>query len=343
MLLLMRTTQRQRIHVQNFCTWSYVIFFMFVVTACRQERTIIEFFPTEKELHGETVSALDSIHNAFSIYWHNEKMYLSTKGDYHLLIYNEKENKCTKALRRGHGNNEWMAPMITTQQVIINGRELSCVLERTSSILYGVNLEDADGSRIFLKDFRDLRISDISSIFMLPDSSYWGIKDDNNCRPFRYDDKSGKVIEEEVNIDESMFSADTHGLSQNLSTYCEQTGKMAIGYYAFPLLVIKDKNQASEDLLIQIGAFFPTYKKENVAEAHFYILDVMSTSRYIYLLYDNPDIPDKTSILVFDWNGAPIAKYTTKRMSCFTVDEKSSRIIALNEDDSEGVCSIYKY
>ncbi len=330
-------------HVQNFCTWIYAVFFITIITACNKDRNIVKTFPIEKELYGEHVNILDSVNKPFAVYWNAGNLFLSTKGKNHLVIYNEKENKVSYALRKGHGHDEWIAPMITTQQINVNNHNQSFVLERANSKLYVVNFEDSISSRYCIQDFREIKIPGIRSVFLLSDNSYWGVKDDATCDMFNYNVKSKELIEEEIGIDHSLFSPNSSSLSQNMATYSPQNKKIAIAYYTFPLLFIKEENTYSAQIQIQIGESFPLYNTDNTINPHFYILDMCSSDKYIYVLYDDPSIENKTAIIVFDWNGMPIARYQTNRMTAFTVDEKNSRFIALNEDDTKGVCYIYRF
>ena len=205
MFLLMKS-RYYRFHVQKFCTWIYAFALMSAIMACSKEKLIVNSFPVEKELQGKRVDALDTIYTSFSVYWNNGKLFLSTKGDYHLAIYDEVENRITKTLRNGKGHNEWIAPLITTQQISIEGSLYNCVLERANSILYGVNLDDSCSQKICVQDFTRMNIPGIRNVFLLSDSTYWGIKNDDICDIFKYDIESKKLTEEKVDIDHSLFN-----------------------------------------------------------------------------------------------------------------------------------------
>ena len=330
-------------HVQTTCTWIYVLIIAFIIASCAKKYKVVESFPTEKMLLGDKITVLDSLYSPFAVYWDEGKLLFSTKGSYHVAIYDEKEQTIKTVLRKGNGHDEWIAPMITTQKVTIGGSQYTCVLERSTSKLYGINFEDNSSEWLCLQDFRKMNIPGIRNVFLLSDSTYRGIKDDEVCDLFEYSNKKKELKEEEIGIDHTLFSGNSRYLSQNMMSYNETKRKMAIAYYAFPYLLLLNENDSTPFCIIQIGESVPKYNKESSTDPHLYILDMCSTDKHIYMLYDEPLHEDKTSILVFDWEGNPIAKYLTNRMSAFAVDEENSRIYALNEDDTEGVCSVYYF
>jgi len=306
------------------------------------DRIIVRNFPVEKELSGENIDILDCVNKPFALNWNSGHLFLSLKGDYHLAIYSERENSISYALRKGHGHDEWVAPMITTQQFSVNNNIHTCVLERAGSKLYGINLLDSISPRYCIQDFNKKKLPGIRNVFLLPDGSYCGILDDEVCDMFYYNDKNKELTKEEIEIDHGLFTSDSRNLSQNMATYNPQSNKIAIAYYTFPMFFIKKADAGSAQLQIQIGESVPEYTEENSFDPHFYILDLCSTDKYIYILFDDPQVHDKTYILVFDWNGVPIAKYQTDRLTAFTVDEANSRFFTINEDDSDASCSIYR-
>lgn len=304
---------------------------------------MIDSFPIEENLIGETIESLDSVRKPYSILWDEGKCYVSTKCEYMLEIYDEKERKITKKLRRGNGLNEWIAPAIMNQKIRRDGHSYICVLERANMNLYGVDVEDSCSERIRLADYRKYDIPGIRNVYILPDSSSWGFKDGDNCDVFRCNSKCSELMEYEIGIDHSLFAYNRAQLSQNLSTYNAKEESVAVVYYAYPLLLITKVENPAVVKEIQIDESFPVYDKESSINPNIYMLDICSTDKYIYVLYDDQVCEDKSSILVFDWNGNAVAKFNTPKMIAFAVDEEHGRFFGLNEDDSEGVCSVYKY
>lgn len=85
---------------------------------------------------------------------------------------------------------------------------------------------------------------------------------------------------------------------------------------------------------IQIGEELPDYNTNKEAEDFF--VDVCVTSNRIYALYEGEEDSNESLVMVFDWDGNPIAKYHIGRSYAIAVDEDEHLMIAVLDSSSEG-------
>lgn len=329
-------------HARKLCAWIMMIVTNVSLIACSDDIVVIRSFPKEETLKEETVDSLNRIYKTFSVAHVQNKYVFSVKLDYHLEIYSDDGIPCWRMLRKGHGDNEWIAPMLTGQEVSINNKSYVSVLERAGARLYAIDINDTVSQRILLEDFGKRGIPEIRTAYLLADGSYMGIKDTEWCECFllKKDAKAPTVVD--LTLDKQLFNVNPNTLSQGLSTYNGNKKMMALSLYAYPLFLIMDED-AQHIMKIQIGNAMPTYNEQTAEDAHDYILDICSTDNYVYLLYDDPEKANETSIIVFDWNGNPVARYHTDRLMAFAVDEEKSLFIGIKEDDTNGACCILRW
>lgn len=342
LLLVMKRTKQ--FHVCKPHTWLLFLFVCAFGVSCSKNAKVVTEFPVDKKLESRHIAALDTLYTAYAVTKLGDKFVFTVKKkEKFLYIYNEDLTPFGCTLKKGNGHNEWFAPSVTGQEISVDGKRYACVLERSNHTLYAVNLNDMNSERVRLTDFKSKSLNDISYAYKTGENSFIGAEQAEQTDLFVYDKSSGKAqVIQPQGIYPAIFAADKFGLSQTLSAYNGGLGKLAVAYFSFPLLCIMN-GDGSGRATVQVGKTLPKYSGEGDMGDDFYFLDICSTQERIYALYDGHGKKDEMSILVFEWDGSPVARYRVPRLTCFTVDESNKRFIAIQEDDSDGVCIEMKY
>lgn len=347
-------TKRVKAPIQNAFSMNNVVknanpkfcfLLLFVVTlfSCSEKRRVITSYPIEKELVGKRLVEFDSLYNAYGVSVFGDDLVFSLiHSDDFLYVYDMQNHKGHYSIRKGHGNDEMLAPLVTGQQLEINGKDFVCIQERGTNILYGVDLSSMATNMIKIADFSaNSRKQSIIYAYKTSDKSYIGSSVAESSKLFVYKDNKMVTIQPPL-VDSTMFEANKFELSQTRSTYSDVQGKMATGYFSFPMVIITD-NRGENNVTIQLDGEMPKYTKANREAPYQYIIDICSTEEHFFVLYDNPNNAKQMEILVFSWDGSPVAKYSVPRLTCFTIDKKAKRFVGLMEDDKDGVCCEFLY
>ncbi|WP_333615421.1 hypothetical protein [Bacteroides pyogenes] len=317
---------------------------IFVFCACSNDIKIISDFPINQKLKGRQIKALDSLYNAYSIIKLDSKYLLTLKGEDHFVcICDSNFRIIKKILKKGHGSNEWIAPLITGQSTNIKGETYAYVLERGENKLYAININSLSDTPIRIKDFSNKQLHGINAVYRTEDKKYIGSKLVELAELFTYDARNDIAQPIRIpSIDPSVFSANKFELSQTLTTYSNVQRKLAVAYFSFPVIHILD-DDGENSITLQLKKDMPKYTRENAISPYSYLVDICSTKDYIYILYDNPEYKQRMNILVISWSGTAVALYDVPRLTCFTVDEDNKRFIGIQEDDTKGVGFEFKY
>lgn len=311
--------------------------------SCSEERRVVTSYPIEKELIGKRLVEFDSLYNSYAVSMFGDDIVFSLiHSDDFLYVYNTQNHKGHYSIRKGHGNDEMLAPLVTGQQLEITGKDYVCIQERETNILYGIDLKSTATNMIKIADFKTMgRQQSVIYAYKTSDKSYIGASIAESSKLFVYKDNKIVTIQPPL-VDSTMFEANKFELSQTRSTYSDVQGKMATGYFSFPMVNITD-NRGENNVTIQLDDEMPKYTKANRETPYQYIIDICSTEEHFFVLYDAPDNAKQMEILAFDWDGSPVARYSVPRLTCFTIDKKSKRFVGLMEDDSDGICYEFFY
>lgn len=318
---------------------------LFCLTSCNDDTDIVCDYPQEQLLTAKTADTPSELYKAYAISVFNGKYVFSKKGDYFLTIIDSTFIGHYELLRKGHGENEWMAPMLTGQHVTIDGKELVCILERSNGVLYASDVEDSIAhKRILLADLNKKGIPDARNAFIIHNGKIVGQRDSKNCEWFICNDTEAKASFINSGIDDKLFQYNPQILSQGLIAYHEASKTFIQTFFAYPLLCFLDED-CNIKKKIQLCNRMPAYNEKTAVEPFNYIVDIFPSDKYIYVLFDSHEreTKNKMHILVFDWDANPVAKLQIDRSQAFAVDEKKSIILSINEDDEKGCCSIYYY
>lgn len=324
--------------------WIMGVMLCLACHSCSDDVRVVTEFPVERRLTGRHIERLDTMQTAYSVAKVDGKYVFGIKGDEHCFcIYDEELNFLCKAMRRGRGHGEWLAPVATGQMLTVDGHDRACFLDRECNTLYAVDLDSPASSPITIEDFSNGLLHGTNSVYRVADNRYVGTRLQEQSELFAYDAVTHRLdVLAQAAAFQELFAPDRFALSQLLSSYNNRHKAMAILYFAFPRICIVSADGAYNTTL-QIGEQMPLYTEHNAAEPHFYCVDMCSTDECVYVLYDNPDVRYGMSILVVDWMGNPVARYHVPRLTCFTVDEDGGRFIGLMEDNADGAWFEFHY
>ena len=303
--------------------------------SCTSDVRYVMEFPVEEQLVGSHIKHLDTMYTSYSVTKLSDKYVFGIKRDEYLFcVYDDSLNFLYKMMRYGKGHGEWIAPMPTGQMLQLEGKTYASFLERQHNILYGVNLDDPISSPIKMEDFNHTKLYETSNIYCIEDYLYIGTCLQTQCDIVLHNAKNQDVtVLQPKSMSSELFAPNPFELSQTLTTYSDKRKTLAIAYFNFPRITIISTD-GTKNITLQIGRHMPQYTNHDFQEPYYYFVDMCSTDNKIYALYDNPEKPDEMSILVFDWDANPVARYHTPRLVCFTVDEDNNRFIAQVENDT---------
>jgi hypothetical protein len=313
-----------------------------LVISCRKGNEVVSEFPVDTTLAPGSTFNLDGIPFAYSVLSVDNRYLFTKKGDYYLAIVDNKFQPISELVRRGNGHEECLAPFVTGQYEHTVDKTNCYILERTTGSLYSLPLQEGS-VRTLAVDASRYTKSSLRYLYKMNDTTYIGASDDGDCKTFTLNASTGEVqtFDHPDVIQHNKEEELDHEFLQTLATASMKQQKMAQVYFAFPILVIRNA-QGEIERTVQLDAVMPEINEADVDDMHMYSLDVRSDDENIYLLYDDPQKDKECSILVFNWQGEPIARYRINRAIAFCVNAKHSTLVTLNEDDSNGLCSIYK-
>ena len=324
---------------RNIFKISCLIFALLFLFSCQDDVTVVSKFPVEKTLKSEPAANMDSLYSLHDVASDGARFYFSQKRKSRFFVvtdndFNIKGELCVS----GHGRGEWTAPMMAGQFGIYGGKDCAYILERPSHTLYA---QPVDGSeRMKMEDFRSRDIASARYAFQTGDGVYAGAQDDMKCEFFVFDSR-GKYVKSFPHpaVDMNSVGDMSQMLLQTRATYSHAAGRIAASYFSFPLLVIRNAD-GSVVATLQVENSLPQYSHDNVGDSHLYFKDIESDDKYIYALYSSPSHDDRDFVLVFAWDGTPVARYELAPAVGFAVDSAGRRIVAIN--DSGGKVVVYK-
>lgn len=318
---------------------SFLAILMLSITSCGNpsHNKVIEF-PKEEELTSVKVSTTTELFSAYSIAYYSGYYLFTQKDSTFFCITDSKFHKVCDIAPKGHGRDEWGAPLATGQFITQENNKYFYVLERPKHLLYLLPIKGDNKKELVVNLNKRKEMYDTRYIYQTGRHQFAGALDYGNCNFFIYNSLSSlyKELEQpmECHINKN------HEIAQTLCTYNRSKKRFAITYFSFPLIVIRNEN-GNIIKSIQIGSDWPTYNNKKQKQGHVFFIDVCSNNNYIYALYDDPLDKLKESILVFDWDGKAVARYKIERAVAFTVNGDDNSFITINEDDSNGVLSKY--
>ena len=313
---------------------------LFVGCTDKPSEQVVEGFPIDMKLKAERLPQLDSMYTAYAVSSVNGRFLLTAKRmPYFFYIYNKTFGRVAEMAMSGNGNEEWMAPMYTGQLEKGNGEDSIYVLERPTNKLYLLSLKNK-ALRREVADFSNRKVENLRYVFCLGADRYVGSQDEGQCLPFVMNDGVKTELQHPL-PDVAQMGVNARLLLQTQAVLRDTKDKWADAYFSYPMLVIRRVDGTIEQI-VKIGKQWPSYTNVHEAPAD-YCIDVCSSHNAIYLLFNDPKQPNESCVLAIGWDGKPIARYHIKTATAMAVDEDGHRIIAVNDDDSDGVFSMYRF
>lgn len=301
---------------------------------------IVEKFPTEKQLKPIKIHNLDSLYSAYSIVTDgNVFLFAQKKKSKFFVVTDNRYNITGELCPAGNGHGEWNSPIATGQFEQHESLPCAYILERSTHSLF---LQPTNGEApTLVEGFKTKDITSIRNVFKINENSFLGTLDDDNCEFFKYDKSTQNVTRFSHPIPDTGNMGDmSHMLLQTLATYNESEQKIAISYYTYPLIIIRDTD-GNIKCTLQMEKSLPHYIGDAEADPHLYFKAIKSDDKYIYALYSPDEQSTNDYILVFSWSGDAVAKYAISPAMDFAVDSNGKRFVAI--DDETGLCVEYRW
>ncbi len=304
---------------------------------------IVEQFPTEQRLEGEPIPQLDDCLGIIDIGTAGSFLICKEhKTTYHFAIYDSVFRKIGHWGRRGRGAGEYLAPIYYGQCEMAAGLVRIFLWERILQELYTVDIidtTDSTGLKLSSK-FSIPRGSKLEPRILVrkDENTFFGVSDWMDCRFFSCDSTFRNPA-----IASPVFAFDNpiaHEICQSCYGVKPDKTRIAIAYFNMPQIDIR-----TSDGTIVRTVFWDRIRPpqeldpDNLAT---YCYKADADDRFVYVLCDDPDseTSGRNSILVFDWDGTPVAKYSILRASSFAVDKQRRRIITVNMNQTNSLYSI---
>lgn len=313
-------------------------------TSCDKGDGIIRNFPVDKQLKAEAMPNTDSLINTFAIFSgkdHYVFLQARQENGHAFKVCDKNFNVTGEIAPFGNGHDEWLSPVSMGQIVNDGNAESLYVLEGANQKYYKLPL--AGGPRVEVADMTLPDSPTARNVFEVRPDYYIGtLNDDNESCTFTFDKKAGKVNTlKEPEYDFGMKSREmAFRFMQKLVSYNADKQKMVAAYFAFPLIVVRDTD-GNITTSVRIGEDWPKYTEDMRDNGYF--RDIKTDEDNIYVLFNDPKLPEETSILVLEWDGTPVARYHVNKSIAFAVDGAAKKIFCINADDSHGKMSSYTY
>lgn len=323
-----------------------VLLISLLVVGCtefREPHEVVREFPIDCHLSGKPLTAFNERIGLIDIDAVGKEYILcrELRTEFNYSLYDGNLNLVTQFARRGRGSGEFLAPDYTGLYKSYDDSVTLDILDRATGIYSRLRIseEGVDARRLF--NFSVEARTPVRAVFYHKGHGYFGISDDYDCRFFKTDEKFGN-FQSFGNIFEFPDELPVHEIAQNDCCVHPNLTRIAIGWFNFPQLDIR----SSDGKIIKTVFINKIVKPKKVSldDIQDYFFKLVADSSHIYALYNDPEQTEESSILVFDWEGSPIARLRIDRASSFTVDSGNKRIIAINDGfNNELGCQEYSY
>lgn len=290
-----------------------------VAVSCSRINTpyiVVEDFPTALHLEAVPVPELDSGIGAYDIMSVGEYLLCTQKhSDYFFTLYDSSFNELCHFAGKGRGHHEYLAPAYSGQYSIENNELRLSVMDRALARLDDIVI---DLNSFEVEYFPVCSIShnanlSVRSLYRTVDGGYCGISDDSDCKFFT-SDSSFATIDYHDHIMEFPVASDVHSISQTVAAMHPDSSKIAVAYFNLPQIDIRNSDGAVVKTIFIGGIMRPQDIEKQAPEDFF--LQIRSDERYIYALFEGKE---NDTIMVFDWDGDPVAKYNIGDSTSFAV------------------------
>lgn len=305
-------------------TLLYVLFLFFLISCTPDKETYVGHFPVEMKLKGEAVVKMKVYPDIVSISYVGDKYLCRRRGRYFYTLFSAGFDSITSLAPKGHGKDEFLAPLYCGQY----GEDHILLLDRPKCTLYRVAITDLRQRQSVAKIPSSFGVEP-RFLFQVGKDKYLGADDHKGCPVFTFS-SADEFIDTKVQPDVLPSGSVDSELCENIAVYSASQRKMAVAYFNLPVLCFRDAE----------GTIVKTILVDNVSSIQKngmggeYFTCICATPKYVYALYaGSGEIAKKgrQSVMVFDWNGQPKAKYQIDAALYLAVDENDRCLIAINE------------
>ena len=302
---------------------------------------IVTTFPKDTVLTGSRILAMNPRIGLIDISTVGNCILCTEKGvKYFFTLYDNSFNPLIQFGIKGRADNEYLAPLCEGGVSIGKDSIYISIFDRAESILKGVIIDKKSKTASVISNYasKNDKTMDLRTLFMARDGSFFGISDKNDCKFFSCD-SSFNNIEFENTIFPFGKEERVHEISQNESAAKPDMTKIAIAYYNFPQLEIRE----ADGTIVKVIFIGKILKPQDVNKDNptSYFEKIVTDEKNIYALFDDPDDKTYSSILAFGWNGEPKARYRVLKSTSFTI--LGNNIITINDDQTGAICSSYTF
>lgn len=315
---------------------------IFAGCSCSQDKktVLIKELPEQEILSGTRTGLLNERVGIYDI----DKVgdcYLCTEKRTPMFysLYDRDFNLITQFGVRGRSENEFLAPLYAGNADNVGDCLSFRIFDRAQYRLDTWTLDRTAGTVSKTGEMRvpTDKVFDMRILYAMPDNGFCGVSDDSECRYFTASEGFDEVVFHDNSI--SFANMEAHDISQTCSTLSPDNKRVALGYYSFPLLEIRDVNGS---ILKSVWISRKMRPEDIDLDApDDYFMKTVASGDYIYALYNDASSEENDDILVFDWDGHLQHRYRVRKALSFCVDLEAGRIVLLNSDQGEGLCTIY--
>lgn len=336
----------KRICARDWLLRSTLVFALILsgcTTRIKTPYRIVERFPVEKRLEGEPLRQLEDCIGIIDVGMAGPYLICKEhKTKYHFAMYDSDLRILGHFGINGRGPSEYLAPIYHGQYEWIDSGVRFYIWERALHELCAVDIE-SEGDSVSMREaakFEMPRGSRIEPRVLVRagDNSFFGVADFEDCRFFTSDSLFNKPVYAEHVLPFDNKSA-AHEIYQSCYGIKPDKSRIAIAYFCLPQIDIR----CADGQIVQTIFLdkIVHHQELELSDLRDYFLKAAADDRYIYALCEDADseTSGRNSILVFDWSGNPVARYSIPRASSFTIDEQ--RIISVNWDQTTSLCSVF--
>lgn len=297
----------------------------------------VESFTKTVTLTGTPVNMSDSVVRVIGSVYPTDNGYVFYQyGNPYLLLATDKEFNLIKAFaRKGEGPGEVSSVSDLFGQKLDNG--FLTVFDSYTKKMYGADPKN-NYQLMEVDNFADTSF-DVWAIARMKNGTFVGARSD-----FRYGliaiDADRKVSEWPVGYEfNNPDNPDNEYLSLRVLDYNPERGILGEIYGKLPVVILHDENGNIVKTIIYTE--YKAVKKENGRLSDCFC-GLSLTSKYIYVLKGDRDTDDNSEILVFDYDGTPVASLEIPYAQIMTVDEAANRILAIDANQEENNVMIYE-
>ena len=164
--------------LNSFLLLSVVV--LAAVCSCSKHTNRISKFPIEQTLKAKPAYTPGNLISAYAVTFVNGYYVFTQKDSMAFNVLDNKFHKVCTLGRKGHGDNEWMAPYFTSQYAVDSKCSYIYVLERPAHSLYKIPVVK-NGKRILVESFKNRDITGIRYAFQTGNRQFIGALDEGNC------------------------------------------------------------------------------------------------------------------------------------------------------------------